>query len=145
MQLVYYSHSYRPVDADVVKYFAELLGSEGLTPSLDPPSDRLNSAKPEKHLSNTDGMIAVVTAREGGVSEYILYEISLCLRSHKPLLVFVEDILPDNLIPTRVLQRRFNRKGLLRQIRDLRSVGRKQCGTICRAGQTIQAQSCVPF
>lgn len=65
-------------------------------------------------------MIAVLTAREGGVSQYILYEISLCLRAGKPILVFVEDTLPDGLISSRVLQRRFSRKGLLRQVRDHR-------------------------
>jgi len=120
MQLVYYSHSYRPQDNDVVSFFLRLMRSEGLTPSLDPPSNRLNSAKPERHLRSTDGMIAVLTQREGGVSQYMLYEISLSLRSRKPLLIFVEDVLPDNLLPSRILQRRFSRRGLLRQVRDHR-------------------------
>ena len=65
MNLIYYAHSYREVDATVVKFFMGLMRDEGLTPSLDPPSDRLNSAKPERHLRATDGMIAVLTAREG--------------------------------------------------------------------------------
>ena len=120
MQLVYYAHSYRKPDAGVVRFFADLMRSEGLIPSLDPPSNRLNSAKPERHLASTDGMIAVLTAREGGVSQYILYEVSLCLRASKPLLVFVEDTLPNGLLPNRVLQRRFSRRGLLRQIRSHR-------------------------
>ena len=120
MNLIYYAHSYREVDATVVKFFMGLMRDEGLTPSLDPPSDRLNSAKPERHLRATDGMIAVLTAREGGVSQYIMYEVSLCLRTFKPLLVFIEDTLPEGLIPPRVLQRRFSRKGLLRQIREHR-------------------------
>ncbi len=120
MDLVYYAHSYRKPDAAVVEFFSELMRSEGLTASLDPPSDRLNSAKPERHLRATDGMLAVLTARDGGVSHYILYEISLCLRANKPLLVFIEDILPSGLISPRVLQRRFSRKALLRQVRDHR-------------------------
>jgi hypothetical protein len=120
MNLVYYAHSYRGPDAGVVKLFSELMGSEGLIASLDPPSDRLNSAKPERHLRSTDGMVAVLTTREGGVSRYILYEISLCLRAKKPLLVFVEDVLPAELVPPRVLQRRFSRRGWLRQVRDHR-------------------------
>jgi hypothetical protein len=124
MQLIYYAHSYRDPDAHVVEFFAELMRSEGLVPSLDPPSDQLNSAKPERHLRSTDGMVAVLTAREGGVSQYILYELSLCLRTKKPLLVFVEDVLPDGLVPARILQRRFSRKGLLRQVREHRHATR---------------------
>jgi hypothetical protein len=89
MNLVYYAHSYRKADIAVVEFFGELIRSENLIASLDPPSDRLNSAKPERHLRSTDGMLAVLTERDGGVSQYILYEISLCLRAKKPLLVFV--------------------------------------------------------
>jgi hypothetical protein len=118
MNLVYYAHSYRKPDADVVGFFSDLMRSEHLIASLDPPSDHLNSAKPERHLGSTDGMVAVLTAREGGVSQYILYEISLCLRARKPLLVFVEDLLPGGLVPARVLQRRFSRRGVLRQLRE---------------------------
>ena len=118
--ICYYAHSYRKPDVAVVEFFGDLLRSEGIVPSLDPPSDRLNSAKPERHLGFTDGMVAVLTVREGGVSQYILYEISLCLRGRKPLLVFVEDTLPSGIIPPRVLQRRFSRRGLLREIRDHR-------------------------
>jgi hypothetical protein len=120
MNLVYYAHSYRKPDAPVIEFFSELMRSEQLIASLDPPSDRLNSAKPERHLKATDGMVAVLTAREGGVSPYILYEISLCLRANKPLLVFVEDTLPSGLISSRALQRRFSRRALLRHVRDHR-------------------------
>jgi hypothetical protein len=120
MNLVYYAHSYRKPDNAAVEFFGDLMRSERLIASLDPPSDRLNSAKPERHLKATDGMVAVLTAREGGVSPYILYEISLCLRANKPLLVFVEDLLPTGLISSRILQRRFSRKALLRQVRDHR-------------------------
>jgi len=120
MNLVYYAHSYRKEDAAVVEFFSGLMRSENLTASLDPPSDRLNSAKPERHLRSTDGMLAVLTARGSGVSPYIRYEISLCLRARKPLLVFVEDILPSGMIPARILQRRFSRNALLRQVREHR-------------------------
>jgi len=68
MSLIYYAHSYRHPDAPVVEFFSDFMRSEGLIASLDPPSDQLNSAKPERHLRSTDGMIAVLTAREGGVS-----------------------------------------------------------------------------
>lgn len=120
MNLVYYAHSYRQPDTPVVEFFSELMQSEQLIASLDPPSDRLNSAKPERHLRSTDGMVAILTTRGGRVSQYILYEISLALRSNKPLLVFVEDLLPSRLIPSWVLQRRFSRRGLLRQVREHR-------------------------
>jgi len=120
MNLVYYAHSYRKPDTPVVEFFSDLMRSERLIASLDPPSDRLNSAKPERHLKAADGMVAVLTARESGISPYILYEISLCLRANKPLLVFVEDVLPSGLISSRILQRRFSRKALLRQVRDHR-------------------------
>jgi hypothetical protein len=122
MNLVYFAHSYRKSDANVVEFFGKLMRNEGLIPSLDPPSDHLNSAKPEKHLKTTDGMIVVLTAREGGVSRYIWYEMFLCIRARKPLLVFVEDTLPENLVPARILQRRFSRKGYLQQIREHRHV-----------------------
>ena len=62
----------------------------------------------------------MLTERKGGVSQYMLYEISLSLPSRKPLLVFVEDVLPNDLVPSRIIQRRFSRRGLLRQVRDHR-------------------------
>jgi hypothetical protein len=120
LNLVYYAHSYREPDAKVVKFFSTLLRKEGLIASLDPKSPRLNSAKPERHLRSMDGMVAVLTARESGVSPYILYEISLSLRARKPVLVFIEDTLPNGLIPARVLQRRFSRNGLAREMKEHR-------------------------
>jgi hypothetical protein len=45
MNLVYFSHSYREQDAPRVNYFGRLIRSEGLIPSLDPPSESLNAAK----------------------------------------------------------------------------------------------------
>jgi len=100
--------------------FEELMVSEGMTPSIDPPSDQLNSAKPERHLRSTDGMVCVLPYREGGPSNYILYEVTLAMRGRRPVLVFVEDDLPSNVIPSLVFGRRFSRRSLLRQIRDQR-------------------------
>jgi len=120
MHLIYYSHSYRPEDAEINKFFQDLSVSEGLTLSLDPFSDRLNSAKPERHLRNTDGMIVVLPARDPEPSVYILYEIALCVRAHRPILVFVEDSLPDDVVPGGLVQRRFSRRHLLREVRSHR-------------------------
>ena len=122
MHVIYYSHSYRKADDPINEFFQELMLDEGLTPSLDPPSDpeRLNSAKPERHLRSTDGMIAVLTYRDPEPSPYILYEISLCLRSQKPVLVFIEDVLPNSIISGAVLVRRFSRSRYLREVRNHR-------------------------
>lgn len=122
MHVIYYSHSYRQVDKDINEFFQELMLDEGLTPSLDPPSDpdRLNSAKPERHLRSTDGMIAVLTYRDPEPSGYILYEISLCLRSQKPVLVFIEDVLPSTIVSGSLFIRRFSRRRYLREVRNHR-------------------------
>ncbi len=122
MYIVYYSHSYRPPDNDINEFFQELMLSEGMTPSLDPPADQdhLNAAKAERHLRNTDGMIAVLPYRDPEPSSYILYEIALCVRARKPALIFVEDVLPDDSIPDTLLQRRFSRRQLLREVRNHR-------------------------
>src|SRR5947208_12879480 len=120
MNLVYFAHSYRKEDAAVVGYFGRLLRSENLLPSLDPPSDSVNAAKLERHLNSSDGMVSVLTQRIGGVSPHILFEIALCLKARKPLIVFVEDSLSEKLVPTRILQSRFSRKSFLRQVRTHR-------------------------
>lgn len=120
MQLIYYSHSYRPADDAINEFFQELMVDEKLTPSLDPQSDRLNAAKPERHLRSTDAMVSVIPWRDGGPSDYIRWEVSLGLRSRRPQLVFVEDTLPDDLVPPGLLQRRFSRRRLLREVRDHR-------------------------
>ncbi|MCE8426970.1 MAG: hypothetical protein J5U19_01095, partial [Candidatus Methanoperedens sp.] len=57
MNIVYFSHSYREEDRGLVEYFGELIQSQGLIPSLDPPSDSVNAAKLERHLNNSDGTI----------------------------------------------------------------------------------------
>jgi hypothetical protein len=120
MNIVYFSHSYRKEDAQIVKYFGRLMRSENLIPSLDPPSESVNAAKLERHLNSSDGMVAVITRRQGGVSPHILFEIVLCLRARKPVIVFVEDELSDKLVPSRILQRRFSRRSYLRQVRQHR-------------------------
>ena len=120
MNIVYFSHSYRQEDAHIVKYFGRLMRSENLIPSLDPPSESVNAAKLERHLNSSDGMVAVITRRQGGVSPHILFEIVLCLRARKPLIVFIEDELSDKLVPMRILQRRFSRRSYLRQVRQHR-------------------------
>jgi hypothetical protein len=124
MQIVYFSHSYRKQDAGSTRYFGELIRTMGLVPSLDPPSETVNAAKLERHLNTADGMIAILNQRDGGISEHIRFEIGLCLRARKPLLVFVEDLLSDNVISSRILQRRFSRSSLIRQTREHQHVVR---------------------
>jgi hypothetical protein len=133
--IVYFSHSYRGQDAEINDYFGRLLESEGLTLSLDPPSDSVNSAKLERHLNYSDGMVAVLTRREGGVSPHIMYEITLSLRGRKPVVVFVEDSLPARILPERVLQRRFSRRSYLRQIKEHRQALRVLRSYIGETGQ----------
>jgi hypothetical protein len=108
------------VDDSVNEFFQELMVDERLTLSLDPKSDRLNAAKPERHLRSTDAMVAVLTLRDPAPSEYIRWEVGLGLRGRKPQLIFVEDVLPDGLVPPELLQRRFSRRRLLRETRDHR-------------------------
>ena len=118
MNVIYFSHSYRPEDTETVAFFGHLLESRDLVPSLDPPSDTVNAAKLERHVRSCDGMIAILTRREGGVSRHILFEIALGLKARIPLLVYIEDVLPDALVPARILQRRFSRTSLPRQARE---------------------------
>ncbi|MGH9235878.1 MAG: hypothetical protein ACRD0R_21375 [Acidimicrobiales bacterium] len=122
MQLVYYAHSYREEDARVTGFFLELLNRHGLTLSLDPPSNQLNSAKLERHLRSSDGLVAVLTERTvDSFSKYILYEVMLAVRARKPTLIFVEDDLPGDVVPHWMTQRRFSRRFFGRQVRELRS------------------------
>lgn len=120
MYLIYYSHSYRDPDSDVNEFFQDLMLSEDMTPSLDPKSDRLNAAKPERHLRNCDGMVAVIPYRDPSPSLYILFEVQLAIRARKPVLVFLEDVLAGPVVSRGVMQRRFSRRGLLRQVREHR-------------------------
>jgi hypothetical protein len=124
MHLVYFSHSYRKEDAAVVRYFGELIRTEGLLPVLDPPSEGVNAARLQRHLRDSDGMVVVLTRRDNGVSPHILFEATLCLQARKPLLVFVEDVLSVKHLPSRVLRSRFSRKWFFRQVRDHRQAVR---------------------
>jgi hypothetical protein len=89
MQIVYFSHSYRPEDQRVNDFFSRLMKSENLILSLDPPSDNVNRSKLQRHLNGCDGMVAVVTRRVPEVSPYIRFEINLCVSSRKPLALLV--------------------------------------------------------
>ncbi|MGV9677092.1 hypothetical protein ACWDSJ_17590 [Nocardia sp. NPDC003482] len=120
MSIVYFSHSYRERDAAVVDFFARLIRSEGLTLSLDPPSSSVNSAKLQRHLNASDGMIAVLSRREDGVSPHILYEINLAVKTGTPLLVFVEDTVPTTALSARLTQQRFSSRWYLREAREHR-------------------------
>jgi hypothetical protein len=117
MNNIYFSHSYKPRDAEINEFFGLLLERSDLVPTADPPSEKVNAAKLERHLRSNDGMVSILTQRDGGWSQYMHYEMNLCIRSRKPLLVFVEDTLPDDLIPSRILQRRFSRGSVPRQAR----------------------------
>lgn len=127
MQLIYFSHSYRKEDSAVVRYFSNLIRAEGLVPILDPPSDAVNAARLQRHLRDSDGMVAVLTRRDAGVSPHILFEVTLCLQARKPLLVFVEDTVSVELLPARLLSRRFSRKWYFRQVRDHRQALKLFC------------------
>jgi len=119
MQIVYWAHSYRPEDAVINNHFGILIEKAArMIVNFDPPSKKVNTSKLEQNLRSCDGMVVVLTWRESGPSPFILYEIGLALRARKPLLVFVDDRLPDNLIPSRILQRRFSPRTYFRQVRD---------------------------
>ena len=117
MQPIYFSHGYRDRERKFNSYFQQLLHQLELLPNLDPPSADVNAAKLEKNLSYNKGLIAILSDRSGECSPYMLYEISMCLRAGKPLLVFLEDTLPSSVIPARVPQARFSSKSYFRQAR----------------------------
>ena len=118
MRPIYFAHGYREREAPFAAYFGKLMSKLGFIPSLDPPSDDVNSAKLERHLRFTEGLVGVLTAREGGPSLHILYEISMAIRARKPSLVFVEDTLAENILPHGVLLCRFSARSYVREIRD---------------------------
>ncbi|WP_435120275.1 hypothetical protein [Amycolatopsis thermoflava] len=115
MPVMYFAHSYRERDARIVDYFGRLMRSEGLVPSLDPPSDSVNGAKLQRHLNASDGMIAVLSRREDGTSPHILFELGLAVRARFPVLVFIEDTLPNDVVSPHVPQQRFSYRSFLRQ------------------------------
>lgn len=118
MRPIYFAHGYREREAPFAAYFGKLINKVGFIPSLDPPSDDVNSAKLERHLRFTEGLIGVLTERDGGPSLHILYEISMAIRARKPSLVFVEDTLPGDILPPGVLQCRFSARSYIREMRD---------------------------
>ncbi|UCG54858.1 MAG: hypothetical protein JSV32_01170 [Dehalococcoidia bacterium] len=118
MRPIYFAHGYREREAPFAAYFAKLMSKLDYIPSLDPPSDDVNSAKLERHLRYTDGLVGILTEREGGPSLHILYEISMAIRASKPGLVFVEDTFPEDIVPRGVLQCRFSARSYIREIRD---------------------------
>ena len=122
MSIVYFAHSYRERDAGVVDFFARLIQSEGLTLSLDPPSDAVNGAKLQRHLNASDGLIAVLSRRPEGTSPHILFEINLAVKTGTPLLVFVEDTISTNVLSYRIPQQRFSQRWYLREVREHRHV-----------------------
>jgi hypothetical protein len=113
--VIYFAHSYRQRDARIVDYFGRLMRSEGLVPSLDPPSDAVNSAKLQRHLNSSDGMVAILSRRDGGTSPHILHEISLAIKARFPILVFVEDTLSSNVVSPHTAQQRFSYRSFLRE------------------------------
>jgi hypothetical protein len=119
MQIIYWAHSYREEDAAINKHFGVLIEqAERMIVNFDPPSKTVNSAKLSQNLRSSDGMIAVLSWRANGPSQYILYEIGLSLSARKPVIVFVDDRLPDNILPARILQRRFSYRTYFRQFRE---------------------------
>jgi hypothetical protein len=117
MQPIYFSHGYRDREREFNSHFERILRRSDLLPNLDPPSSDVNAAKLEKNLSYNKGLIAILSDRAGECSPYMLYEISMCVRAGKPLLVFLEDTLPSNVMPARVPQARFSPKSYFRQVR----------------------------
>ncbi len=118
MRIVYWAHSYRPEDARINKHFGNLIEAAGFIVNFDPPSPDVNQSKLEHNLRSCDGMVAVLTWRPTGPSPYILYEIGLSLRARKPIAVFLDDRLAGNIVPPRVLQRRFSHRTYFRQVRE---------------------------
>ena len=107
MHIVYWAHSYRDQDAAVNRHFGILIEEAAkLIVNFDPPSKDVNPAKLEQNFRSCDGMVAVLTWRETG------------LRARRPLLVFVDDRLPDDVVPPRILQRRFSHRTYFRQVRE---------------------------
>jgi hypothetical protein len=115
---IYFAHGYREREAPFAEYFTKLMGKLDLVPSLDPPSEDVNSAKLEHHLRHTEGLVAVLTNRPTGPSQHILYEISMAARARKPILVFIEDTLPTDILPNGLFQSRFSTKSYFREWRD---------------------------
>jgi hypothetical protein len=119
MHIVYWAHSYREEDASINKHFGVLIEqAEKMIVNFDPPSKTVNESKLQQNLSSCDGMVAVLTWRATGPSQYILFEIALALRSRKPVVVFIDDRLPNDILPPRIMQQRFSHRTYFRQVRE---------------------------
>ncbi len=119
MHIVYWAHSYRPEDAAVNRHFGMLIEqAEQMIVNFDPPSQSVSEAKLQQNRRSCDGMVAVVTWRSGGPSPYILFEVALALRARMPVVVFIDDRLPNDILPARILQQRFSHKTYFRQVRE---------------------------
>ena len=119
MHIIYWAHSYRPADGIINEHFGVLMEeSERIVINFDPPSKAVNSAKLEQNLRACDGMVACLPWRPDGISQYILYEICLALRAQKPVLAFIDDRIPDGVLPHRVLQQRYSHLTFFRQVRE---------------------------
>jgi hypothetical protein len=119
MQIVYWAHSYREEDAGINRHFGVLIEQAGrMIVNFDPPSRSVNASKLLQNLRSCDGMVAVLTWREGGPSPYILFEIGLALRARKPVVVFVDERVSGGLLPARIMQQRFSHRTYFRQVRE---------------------------
>lgn len=118
MQPIYFAHGYREREAPFAAFFGKLLRRQELLPSLDPPSETVNSAKLERHLRYTKGLVAIVADRDGTISPHIRFEISMSIRSGQPLLVFFEDTLSPDVLPSQILKRRFSPTSFVREMRE---------------------------
>jgi hypothetical protein len=119
MHIVYWAHSYRPEDAAVNRHFGMLIEqAERMIVNFDPPSQSVSEAKLQQNRRACDGMVAVLPWRATGPSPYIRYEVVLALRARMPVVVFVDDRLPSDLLPSRVLQQRFSHRTYFRQVRE---------------------------
>jgi hypothetical protein len=119
MHIVYWAHSYRDDDAAINEHFGVLIEqAEQMIINLDPPSPSVNESKLDQNLRSCDGMVAVLTSRATGPSQYILYEIGLSLRARKPVIAFLDDRIGGDVLPARILQRRFSYRTYFRQFRE---------------------------
>jgi hypothetical protein len=119
MQIVYWAHSYREEDAVLNRHFGILIErAANMVINFDPPFNKVNDSKLSQNLRSCDGMVTVLTWRDTGPSQYILYEIALALRGRKPLLVFMDDRLSHDVLPGWIFQRRFSHRTYFRQARE---------------------------
>jgi hypothetical protein len=119
MHIVYWAHSYRPEDAAVNRHFGVLIEQAArMLVNFDPPSQSVSEAKLQQNRRSCHGMVAVLTWRASGPSPYILFEVVLALRARMPVVVFIDDRIPNDILPPRVLQQRFSHRTYFRQVSE---------------------------